>query len=937
MIKRLFIYICLLLPGVIYAQDYSVSGKLTDAEDQSVIVGATVLLTGVKDSTERHFTATTEDGSFKISGLSKAFYKMRITSIGYKPYLQFLRVSEAETKLGNLPLEADTKVLSDVEITGEIIPVQQKGDTTMMAAKAYKTNPDANAEDLVAKMPGIMIKSGTVQAQGEDVKKVLVDGKEFFSNDPSLALKSIPAEIIDRVEVFDQLSDQAQFTGFDDGNTTKTINIVTRPDRRQGKFGKAYAGYGTDERYSAGLNLNSFDSTRRVTVLGLANNINQQNFSQEDLLGVMSSGGRRRGPPGGGGRRGGGGSGSFRGGGNANNFIGGQQSGISETQSFGINFDQEFSKKLSVNGSYFFNRSSNNSNQNSYRETFLTSDSSQFYNEYTGSNSVNNNHRLTMRMEYEMDDNNSVLFMPRLSFQNNSSNSKQNGATTSMSGQSLNETYSDYDNDRFGYNFSGTLLYRHKFAKKGRTLSLDVSSSVNDDDGEAWQRSQNIYYISDEQDSLNQFIDSRTKGHSISGNLVYTEPLGEYSQLELNYNLSKSFNDAQKENYDYDFTAERTQALDTALSNNFESTYLTSRPSIGWGFRKEGLSIRANLAYQNATLSSDQEFPVNYNLERSFNSLLPGVMMRYRVSRSKNFGLFFRTSTSSPSISQLQNVVDNSDPLFLSMGNANLDQSKTSMLNFRYSNTNSEKASHFFVMLMAQNTADYVTNATYVATADSVLNSSVTLSRGAQLSTPVNLDGYWNTRAFGAYGFPISKIKSNINTNLSVGYTRTPGITNNQSNISRTYSASGGVTLASNINENVDFTVSYNADYNYVINSLQESQADDYVTHTIGCKTNFIFWKGMVFRNDLQYLKYSGYDDPDLNVGYVLWNMSLGKKFLKNDRGELSVSVFDLLANNTSISRTNTESYIEETRTDVLQTYFLATFTYTIRSFGKRS
>ncbi|UII25493.1 outer membrane beta-barrel protein [Fulvivirga maritima] len=922
----------ILTPGTILGQNLSVSGHLVDQNDQSAVVGATVLLTNVKDTTNIYYGVTDEQGAFQVKNLSKAFYKLRITSIGYKPYLQFVRVETEKTDLGKLTLEEDTKVLSDVEITGEVIPVRQKGDTTEMNALAYKVNPDANAEDLVAKMPGIIVKSGSVQAQGEDVKKVLVDGKEFFSSDPSLALKNIPAEIIDKIEVFDQQSDQSQFTGFDDGNTTKTINIVTRPDRRKGQFGRAYGSYGSEDRYALGVNLNSFDSTRRMTVLGMVNNINQQNFAQEDLLGVMSGGGRRgrpgRGPRGGG---------SFRGGGSGN-FLGSQQSGISETQSFGINFDDELSSKIHINGSYFYNRSDNSNDQTSYRETFLNGDSSQFYNETSQSGSINNNHRLSMRMEYEMDDNNSILFSPRISFQDNSSISSQSGITTSQSENLISNTLSNYDNDRFGLNFSGNLLFRHKFEKKGRTLSLDVSSSVNTNDGESYQRSENTYYLnSDRSDSLNQFIDSNTRGRTISGNLVYTEPIGEYAQLEFTYNLSQTYNDAEKENYDYDFQQEVTQQLDTALSNTFESKYLTHRPAVGWGYRKDALSVRANVGFQSATLSSDQEFPYNYYLKRTFQSVLPDLMIRYRVSRSKNFNLFLRTSTSAPSISQLQNVVDNTEPLFLSSGNADLDQSRTSQLHIRYSNANSEKSTQFFVMLMAQNTADYVTNATFVASQDSVLNGGIVLNSGAQLSTPVNIDGYWNTRAFSAYGFPVKWLKSNINTSLSVGYVRAPGITNNQSNVSRTYSAEGGVTIASNISEKVDFTVSYQANYNYVVNSLQKDDADDYITHNLGLKSNFIFWNGLVFRNDFQYLQYAGYDDASLNEGYVLWNMSVGKKFLKNDRAELSLSVYDLLANNTSISRTNTESYIEEVRTNVLQRYFLATFTYTIRNFKSKS
>ncbi len=252
-------------------------------------------------------------------------------------------------------------------------------------------------------MPGVTVdKNGTVTAQGETVKKVTVDGRDFFGDDATATLRNLPAEVIDKIQVFDKLSDQAQLTGFDDGNTTKSINIVTKKDMRSGNFGRLFAGYGTDDRYSAGGNVSFFNNARRISLIGLTNNVNQQNFSSQDLLGVTSTGNR-----GGGGQRGGGGGGNFRGG--SNNFTVGQQNGIAKTNAFGINYSDAWGKKVDVTGSYFFNNSNTSNNQSVSQQNIITKDSSTYYDENTLSDNKNYNHRVNFRLTYRIDSSNTII------------------------------------------------------------------------------------------------------------------------------------------------------------------------------------------------------------------------------------------------------------------------------------------------------------------------------------------------------------------------------------------------------------------------------------------------------------------------------------------------------------------------------------------------
>ncbi|MCB0838877.1 MAG: carboxypeptidase-like regulatory domain-containing protein, partial [Bacteroidetes bacterium] len=371
--------------SLVQAQSAFVGGVILDQND-SPVQGAKIELTG-----ENTYGAITNaQGRFRIANVKPGAYSMLISSVGYDSLSQNIEVAAPFTRLDPISLEPKSFKLGEVTIEGEVAQAMQKGDTTQYNAGAFKTNPDATAEDLIQKMPGVVVQNGTVQAQGEDVKQILVDGKPFFGNDPNAALKNLPAEVISKIEVFDQQSEQSKFTGVDDGETTKTINIVTRTEMRNGQFGKLYAGYGYEDKYKGGGSFNHFDDDRRLTILAQANNINQQNFATEDLAGIVSTGrgGRGRGGRGGGGGPGGGGPGGW-GGGDANNFLVNQQGGISTTKAFGLNYSDKWGKKTSVTGSYFFNQTDNVSIEDLNRIFILDSDSGQTYVEKSAANSQN--------------------------------------------------------------------------------------------------------------------------------------------------------------------------------------------------------------------------------------------------------------------------------------------------------------------------------------------------------------------------------------------------------------------------------------------------------------------------------------------------------------------------------------------------------------------
>ena len=897
----------------------TLSGKLIETDGATGLVGANVQLILVKDTTTHFITSTSTDGSFSFDNLTPSFYKIKYSSIGYKSGEKLVRVKAPNTLLEPFIVAEVAEMLAEIEVKGKSLSVENRGDTTAILASGFKVNPDANAEDLIAKMPGMIVNGSGVQAQGEQVQKVLVDGREFFANDPNIALKNIPAEIIDKIEVFDQQSEQSQFSGFDDGNTTKTINIVTKLENRNGQFGRVYAGANLDEQYNAGGNLNHFKDDMRLSIVGMSNNVNKQNFSSEDLLGVASSGSRRGG-------RGGGAGGSAGG----ESFLTNQANGISETHAYGLNYSDEWGDKIRVTGSYFFNLKDNLNNQLVNRENFVPGSSNQLYNELNESNTINQNHRANIRLIYSINDYNTLIFVPSISWQKTKLNDILLGTTTTLEGANLNDIVNDYNSLSTGYNFSGNLTYMHRFEKRGRTVSLRLGANTSESFAE-----DNLANLTSfdsnvaRNDTILQFGDSYSDGTSYSVNINYTEPLAERVQLQLGYRTDISDDDADIKTFD---DTQVPAVIDTILTNIFDSRYITNAPTVGLFARGEKLFARVALMYQWATLDSYQQFPQEGSVDRSFTRLLPMAMMRYRFSQDANFRIFYRSFTQKPSITQLQNVVDNTNPLYISIGNPTLDQSTSHMFNARYSSINTKRASSFFALASFTAIDDYVTNSNFIVNQDTLINNEYLLRAGGQISTPVNLNGYLNARLLFNYGLPLSFIKTNLNLNAGATYTKIPGLVNGVSNLSQNMAYNGTLALSSNISEKIDYTLLYDLTYNDVVNDLESSLSQDYTYQSVGFKINWSFWNDFVFRTQLSYQQYRGFTEG-FNDEFTLWNMSLAKKFLKNKQAEVELRVYDLLDQNTAIARVNAESYIEETRTNILQQYFMLTFTYTISNF----
>lgn len=903
---------------------------------KSPLPGVHVRLVNPADTSEFYRTETSAEGVFLFAQIRPRTYRLEATAVGRAMISRSVQLAKGNVDLGSLMMVETPIMMGEVLVQGRVPPAIQIGDTTEYRAVAAKVNRDATAEDLLTKLPGITVTNGTITHGGETVQRVLVDRRPFYGDDPTLAVRNLPAEVIDKIQVFDQMSDQAQFTGFDDGQSIKTLNIMTRRNRSDLNFGKVTGGYGDDQRYDAAGNANFFSGNTRVSFLGSSNNVNQQDFSMQDLLGVISSNSQVRMPGSGPGRRGNA-TGLQRtnpfgrsGGTSSSPRLVGQQQGINTTSLLGTNMSDSLANNLFAQASYFFNRVNNQNQQLDHRQYLLGGDSTSLYDQNSDASSRNFNHRFSSRIDYAADPSNTLAFLPILYFQSNRANNLLNAITTQNSGGSLSQTNTDALNS--GYNISGHVVYRHKFDVPGRTVSLDIGAGANRKQTNgllaAWDQFSGVGPT--QNDAVAQQSDYLSNVHTVSANLVYTEPAGENGLLQVLYAPSFTRNTADKRTYDYDAATRAYTNLDIPLTNSYANDYITQNAGIGYRWHSTEMNLMTTVSYQVAELRSDESSLAGADIARRFATVMPSALLLYTMPDHKSLRIFYRTLTRAPSVTQLQHVIDNSNPLLLSMGNPDLVQSYSHTILSRYSLTTPDRAQSMFLLFSGTYTAHYIANATIIPSRDTLLSDGTTLSQGTQLTYPVNLNGYWNARSFITYGFPFDLVSSTLNLNSGITYARTPGMVNNILSVSNSVSPSVGFVLGSNISQDFDFTISYAGNYIIARNSLQANANSNYYSHTASLKWVWTFWKGIVLNNQLSNALTSGLAQG-FNQNIILWNLSLAKKFFADDKGELKAGVADLLGQNRSVNRSLTSSYVDDTQNEVLTRYFMLSFTYTMR------
>jgi len=927
----------LLASFVLQAQQHSVSGMVMDDVTRAAVAGARVVVTFPADTVIRSGANAGTNGRFKVAGLQDVTYEFHVTSVGYRKTSVIVKATDSMVVIR---MRMDTVQSREVLVEGKVAAMQQRGDTVEMNAAAFKASRDASTEDLVQKMPGITIQDGRVQAQGEQVQQVLVDGRQFFGDDPNAALRNLPAEMVDKVQIFDQSSDQARFAGITDANARKTMNITTKKGMRNGLFGKATVGYGSTDRYKAAATLNSFGGDQRVTLLFQSNNTNEQNFSLDDILGAMGGGSggpgmqmmRRFGAASGGGAAqrmmGGGGAGGI------GDFFVDSKNGISTTHALGVNYTDTWGSAVDATASYFFNWSDNEASTNSNRSYVIPA--GQQYNESANSSAKNVNHRLNAKIEARIDSSNSIVWRPRGTLQINDGNSATVG-TNSIDVSPQSRTANLYGSAINGYNLTNDLLYRYAFKTLGRTFSTNVSVNVNKNAGDNSLKSISAAFPDTlVADTIIQRQDLTKTGWNVAPNITYTEPFDSTSTLVLTGSASVTESESDKRTYVPALAGQALTQLDTTLTNTFRSQYSSYSFQPSYRYVTKPFDYEIGVSLQYSDLKNDQQFPTVGTLQRSFRNVLPSLSARWTFTTDKNIRLSYRTRTSSPTVDQLQGVINNSNPVQLTTGDPSLRQDYAHNFFMRYSAADVASGTSFFAMLMGQYTFDYLGNSVFIASSDTVIAPGVFLPRGGQITKPTNVDGFVSARSYFAYGIPWSLISSNINLTGSISYSRTPGYINGVLNVASNPSFMAGVVVSSNISENIDFTVSTMWTQSWVRNSVQAQRDATYLNGVSRAKFSWRMFAGLVITSDVANSLTSGYSEG-YSLSPVIWNAGLAYKFLENDRAEVRFMVNDILKQNTSISRSVSDTYTQDNQSTILQRYALLTFSYNIRSFAGSS
>lgn len=906
--------------GVSAQNSATLRGKLVDTVGKQSLKDASVTILDAKDSTLDVFGLTKADGSFLISNISFGEMIVDIKFQGYEPFSKKIVFSKTNSSvdLGTIYMTMSANDLGNVTVSQSVI--RMKNDTMEVSASAFKTKPNAVAEDLLKKVPGIQVdKNGNITAQGEQVQRILVDGKRFFGDDPRMATRNLPPDVIDKIQVFDQASDQSAFTGFDDGNRVKTINITTRKDRRKGYFGRGTLGFGanSDEGlYDNSFNISRFNGDRQITVTGQANNVNKQNFSVQDMLGSLGGGSFG----GGGGGRGGGGGGAVSG------LLGsGSGGGLVNTWAGGINYRDTWSPKTQFSGSYFYNDQKTYRDQKSFVQNLIPGapDSSIFNDQTQSSKTYNKNHRINFNIEHQFDSANSLIVRPNISFQDTWSQSVQQTSSTRGKITALNSSTADAIRKNNGFNGSIDATFRHRFPKRGRTYSINVNTGSSTNDGTGTNYSLNQYNPTNRpsySDTIDQVYVTNRDTRNISTTLSYTEPIAKNQQLEFNYNYSYNLNNSGRETMEYNSGTGKYDVPVATLTNTFENTFSSNRVTMNYRMQQGKFNFSVGSGVQVGDLTSNN-ISKNTVIKQHFVNLFPAANFRYEFTKTKSLRLFYNGRTTQPSADQLQPVTDNSNPLNIRTGNPNLKQQFTHSFRFLYNSFD----------VFTQRLVFATINASFIQ--NDIQNATTFQPNGAQLTMPVNLSGTYSINGTFNYGFPLKRPKSNLNLIANVSRNQSQTLINNASNYTRNTTLGGTVSWTTNLKEGFDMNFSSNSSFSMARYTLQPQQNGDFFTQTVSTEATAYSKSGWVFSLDFDYI-YNGGRSNGYNTSIPLLNASLSKQMLKNKAGELKFYMFDLLNQNVSITRNITGNTIQDVQTRVLTRYFMVSFTYNLRRFG---
>ncbi|MEM0962736.1 MAG: outer membrane beta-barrel protein [Bacteroidota bacterium] len=924
---RLFLACLLALASGPLAAQVAVSGTVSDSTG-TALPGATALLLSPADSVMVSFASSRADGAFEIRRVREGAYILKVSFVGYRSHEQNIEVASDDLDVGTVTLQSATDELGRLVVAAERVPLVLRGDTLDYDAAAFGTPQGATVEDLLRRLPGVEVDSdGSITAQGEQVDNVLVDGKEFFGDDPTIATQNLPADAVDRVQVYDQASDTAEFTGVDDGEEERTINLELKEDRRSGVFGNVSGGFGgvpggasasgvgvggPGALYDGRASVNRFSPSTQVSLIANVNNVNRQSFSVSDyfqFLGgpaAMASGGTF----------------TFR----TNGAIpigDGPGDGFSETASGGLNLNHEFSDRTSLQSSYFLHTLDKTRDETLSREQFFGQDLTSRLEQQGRDDQTTQLHRLSLNGAHEFADDHDVRLRSSLRLGLNGSDAVSQRQTFGIAGLQENGADTDYDSDGTTLGGDATLTYRRKFSGN-RSLIAEATGDLNSSDADADFLATNRLFQNGDlltQEEIAQLQSERGDTFTAGASLTFTQPLAQKQALQFRLEHRETHEDQTREVFDL---IGGDQVLNALQSSAFERVYRFDRGGAQFISNAEPLSVSGGAVLQLTRLGGTQ-FGLTDALDRQFLRVLPEATLGYAISDSRSINLRYSTSTREPSVRELQPVVDNRDPLRIYVGNPGLLPAYTHSVSLRYLSFDQFTSTNLFASLRASYSPTAISTARFV---DAQLR---------QNTTPINTTGTWTINGNGSFGTVVRPLASRVSVSTNGVYNRAIELVNAEENVSSLLRATVNLRIENRTKDRFDLVGGARVTYNNVAYSLNPQLDRDYVNRGFFAELGWSPSEAWEFRTEID-VNVFGDAVAGASAGarsVPLWRAEAARTIL-DGRARVELEATDLLDRNLGIDFTNAASFVQESRVNTLGRYVLMRFVYNLGASGGR-
>ncbi len=909
----------------VVAQKSIVKGLIADTTNRKSVSNAVVTLLIPKDSVFYRFTRSDANGNFVFNNIEPGKYILMVTQPLFADYVDDIDIKAGVTDMKSIAVTPKSKLLQEVIVrSGGAIKI--KGDTVSYTADSFKVSANANVEELLKKLPGIQVdKNGQIKAMGEKVEKVLVDGEEFFGDDPGMAVKNLRADAVKEVQVFDKKSDQAEFTGIDDGKTQKTINLKLKEDKKHGYFGKVDLSGGLqdkiDDRYNNNIMLNAFRGKRKMAAYFLQGNTGQDGLNWQDQ---QKFGGEDENVTYGLDEEGGGMFMTMSRGGDEDPYID-TRNGFFENQNLGGQYSNKWNDKKTLNFSPKFNRQQYSNTRNTLSQLQF---GDSLYNTNSNENTYANKRNFKNSASYEIkiDSANTLKITAKANFYENESvvsrQSENRGKSGVLSNSSSQVTTANSDKASFGT----TLLFKHKFKKARRTFSLNADFNLMNSSTLSFLRANNVINTGGGNfvgENIDQKKDVENRNARISTKAVYTEPLSKKFSLELNYEFA--FTKGKNDNATLTQTIPGSGKYDLivdSLTNNFDQQISTNKTGfkISYKNKKIKYSFGAAAGFTHFDL---RDITFNKDYVRNFINLFPLATFNYSYKSNHNLSVTYNGRTIQPSMNQLQQLRNNNNTLSIYIGNPLLKQSFTHDVGINHSSYNFLKEMWTYQSVNVSSTSNAITN-----------SQNIDPTSGKTVTQPVNTDGNYSVSSWMGMGKNLKKIKTNLNINASLFYQKYNDIVNGITNKTSNLGASIGFSLSKS--KDKVYEVSLRDDFGYNINrsSVSSRQTVKYNTNSIYADASVYFHKVWKLSTEIQQNYRQRTQDFDRNVNNTLWNARFERTF-KKDEFTLYCTIRDILKQNIGIDRNLSGNGFTEERNDRLQQYWMLGFRWDFKNKSK--